>query len=223
MSTLVEYCIVEAQWMTKSYGMHACVHDWTLAGLNKRVDPDSYWYEFDCVASSIDRDKGEYHGHLRHSWLTPHAARLAHDRFIRAGLLNEIADDRVEEAEYIALLLPTRETISCPAGTVCTVISIPPTMLKAPWPILALYLLYLTCTHASGAYDRKDKASYLTTQEWSIMALILGENGSTRDAVQLTQQVVELRKSKLGDDHPDTLRSMHSLTIEHSEAGRRSS
>jgi hypothetical protein len=31
---------------------------------------------------------------------------------------------------------------------------------------------------------------------------------------------VALRKSKLGEDHPDTLMSMHSLAISYSEAGR---
>ena len=32
---------------------------------------------------------------------------------------------------------------------------------------------------------------------------------------------MELRKSKLGEDHPDTLASMHDLAIRYSEAGRR--
>jgi hypothetical protein len=33
--------------------------------------------------------------------------------------------------------------------------------------------------------------------------------------------VVQLYKAKLGEDHPDTLHSMHSLAIRYSEAGRR--
>jgi hypothetical protein len=33
--------------------------------------------------------------------------------------------------------------------------------------------------------------------------------------------VVELQKSKLGEDHPDMLASMHNLAIWYSEAGRR--
>jgi hypothetical protein len=39
--------------------MHACVHDWTLAGLNKMVDSDSYWYAFDCVAHLVDGEEWE--------------------------------------------------------------------------------------------------------------------------------------------------------------------
>lgn len=41
------------------------------------------------------------------------------------------------------------------------------------------------------------------------------------EALQLSEEVVELCKSKLGADHPDTLKSMHSLAINYSKAGRR--
>jgi ABC-type uncharacterized transport system ATPase component len=59
------------------------------------------------------------------------------------------------------------------------------------------------------------------TQEWSVMALILRENGSTWDAVRLSEQVVKLCKSKLGEHHLDTLMSTHNLAIWYSKAGRR--
>jgi hypothetical protein len=60
------------------------------------------------------------------------------------------------------------------------------------------------------------------SQDWLTLALILGENGWTRDALELTEQVVQLDKTKLGEDHPDTLHSMHNLAIYYNEAGRRS-
>jgi hypothetical protein len=44
----------------------------------------------------------------------------------------------------------------------------------------------------------------------------------TWDALELTEQVVQLRKTKLGEAHPDTLTSMHNLAVDYSEAGRRS-
>jgi hypothetical protein len=59
-------------------------------------------------------------------------------------------------------------------------------------------------------------------QEWSNLALVLGEGGWTQDSLEITEQVVQLCKAKLGEDHPDTLQSMHSLAIYYSEAGRRS-
>ena len=43
------------------------------------------------------------------------------------------------------------------------------------------------------------------------MALVLGENGSTQDAIRLLERVVALRKSKLGEEHPDTLASTQLL------------
>ena len=58
-------------------------------------------------------------------------------------------------------------------------------------------------------------------ETWPDLALILGENGWTRDSVRVTEAVVKLQKNKLGEDHPDTLRSMHNLAIRYSEAGRR--
>jgi tetratricopeptide (TPR) repeat protein len=58
-------------------------------------------------------------------------------------------------------------------------------------------------------------------QAWPSAALILGENGWIGAAVQLLEEVLTLHKSKLGEDHPDTLSSMHNLAIRYSEAGRR--
>jgi tetratricopeptide (TPR) repeat protein len=64
--------------------------------------------------------------------------------------------------------------------------------------------------------DTDDHAS----DEWASIALVLRENGSTREAVRLSEQVVRLRKCKLGEDHPDTLYSMRQLTVLYSEVGR---
>ena len=58
-------------------------------------------------------------------------------------------------------------------------------------------------------------------QAWPTLALILGENGWIRDALQLSEEVVKLQKNKLGSDHPDTLASMNNLASRYSEAGRR--
>jgi tetratricopeptide (TPR) repeat protein len=58
-------------------------------------------------------------------------------------------------------------------------------------------------------------------KQWEVLAPILHEYGWTRDAMQLTEEVVvKLQKSKLGHDHPDTLSSMYNLAIEYSAVGR---
>jgi hypothetical protein len=59
-------------------------------------------------------------------------------------------------------------------------------------------------------------------QQWPMLALILAENGWTKDALSLTEEVLEPRKSKLGEAHLDTLSSMHNLATRYSEAGRQS-
>ncbi len=57
-------------------------------------------------------------------------------------------------------------------------------------------------------------------RDWPVLALILGENGSTQDAIALLEQTVALRKSQLGEEHPDTLASMYVLAVCYSEVGR---
>ena len=57
MRTLTDYCFIEVQTATESWSMHNCVHDWTLATLNKDFDTQQYWYAFDCVTAST-KDEG---------------------------------------------------------------------------------------------------------------------------------------------------------------------
>ena len=57
--------------------------------------------------------------------------------------------------------------------------------------------------------------------QWSVLALIQAESGWTKDALPLMEEVLKLRKSKLGADHPDTLTSMGNLANRYSEAERR--
>lgn len=56
--------------------------------------------------------------------------------------------------------------------------------------------------------------------ECVVLVLVLGENGSTVDAIRLLEPVVTQYRSKLGKMHPDTLRLVHSLALRYSEAGR---
>ena len=52
-------------------------------------------------------------------------------------------------------------------------------------------------------------------------ALVYSEAGRVQEALQLTERVVEVRKRTLGEEHPDTLGSLHSLAIRYSKAGER--
>jgi len=55
----------------------------------------------------------------------------------------------------------------------------------------------------------------------SRFALVYGEAGRSKEALQLTERVVEVYKRMLGEEHPDTLCSIQNLAIRYSEAGER--
>jgi Tetratricopeptide repeat len=194
MRTLVEYCLVEVQWTTKSYSMHACVHDWTLAGLNRMVDSDSYWYAFDCVANSIDPGEWEFLGHVRHARLAPHAARLAHDYFIKAGLLSEIADDRVEGAEYIAQLL--REQVQLAAAAV---------------------MLQRALAGSEKALGPDHTSTLRTVHN---LGLLYGDQGKLDEAEQMYMRALAGYEKALERDHTSTLDTVHSLGILYRDQGK---
>ncbi len=67
MRVLVDYSILDVQLMSRVYSMHICVHNCTLAGLNKTVDAQSYLYAFDCVAKSMRGVEWKSLEHLRHA------------------------------------------------------------------------------------------------------------------------------------------------------------
>ncbi len=105
MRTLTRYCLVEAHHRTGSYSLHVCVHDWTLNSLNRDIDSSQYWLAFDCVASHVRFEDWENLSALSYRRLTPHAVRLAHERFQQAGAQQEWLQNELTGAEVIGQLL----------------------------------------------------------------------------------------------------------------------
>jgi tetratricopeptide (TPR) repeat protein len=105
MGRLVEYCFVEGSSRTESYSMHACVHDWTLHGLNRDIDVAKYWFAFDCVAGSIGDEDWESLSGRKFQRLAAHAARLIHDRFSGVWDLENTFEQRLNGASDIAEML----------------------------------------------------------------------------------------------------------------------
>lgn len=105
MRTLVDYCLVEVQDKTRSYSIHSCVHDWALAELNKTVDPQFYWYAFQCVAATIGDTDSRHLEQLSYARITRHAARLVHHRFNDDSLFDDLMPDYIVQAISIAVLL----------------------------------------------------------------------------------------------------------------------
>ena len=105
MTTLARYCLVEGHYQTGSYSLHVCVHDWTLNGLNRDIDTSQYWLAFDCVAGHVRLEDWDNLSALRYRRLTPHAMRLVHERFQRAGGQQEWLQSELTRAQVIGQLL----------------------------------------------------------------------------------------------------------------------
>ncbi|OQD63331.1 hypothetical protein PENPOL_c009G08122 [Penicillium polonicum] len=85
--------------------MHNCVHDWTLAALNKDIDATNYWYAFDCISASInDNDKNDF-VKLSYSPLAAHATRLVQQRLCQNDVIYNITPHRLGQASLVADLL----------------------------------------------------------------------------------------------------------------------
>ncbi|ERF75445.1 hypothetical protein EPUS_00238 [Endocarpon pusillum Z07020] len=193
MRVLVEYCFVETQWTTKSYSMHACVHDWTLASLNKMVDSESYWYAFDCVAHSIDGE-WELLGHLRHARLAAHAARLGHDHFVQAGLLDIIADGRAEKVEDIAQLLQKQFRLEAAA---------------------------VMHQRALAGYEKAlgpDHTSTLDTV--NNLGILYRDQGKLDEAEEMYMRALAGKEKALGPNHTSTLGTVHNLGLLYRNQGK---
>lgn len=59
MGVLAGYFFLDSHQTSRSWSMHNCVHDWTLAALNKDIDVKHYWYVFDCISASIKDDRAD--------------------------------------------------------------------------------------------------------------------------------------------------------------------
>ncbi|KAI9887902.1 MAG: hypothetical protein M1823_000290 [Watsoniomyces obsoletus] len=73
-----------------------------------------------------------------------------------------------------------------------------------------------------GIPEYKHEASdTLVLWGWPRLAFILGENGSTLDAIGLLEEALALHKSQMGEHHHNTLRLMHDLAFSYyGEVGR---
>lgn len=108
MRRLADYCFIEVQVATKSWSMHNCIHDWTLAILNKDLDGRQLWYAFDCVAASITRDDWDSFERLSYNRLAAHATRLVRVGFQGGNSMDHIPPSRLEDAGTVALLLASQ-------------------------------------------------------------------------------------------------------------------
>ncbi|MCJ1476741.1 hypothetical protein MMC13_005410 [Lambiella insularis] len=192
MTVLVDYCFLETLARAESYGMHTCVHDWTLAVLNPKTEIRSYTYAFRCVAMSISSVDWQLFGQVRFARLVPHAVTLTHARFLET--LKTVALERVGESEGIGQLL--REQVQLGAAE------------QIYEQALAGKEKALGAEHTSTLSTVNNLANFYYHQ------------GKLNEAEQIYERALAGYEKALGAEHPSTLGTVNNLGVLYSDQGK---
>jgi tetratricopeptide (TPR) repeat protein len=106
MEVLTGYNFLEYHPKFEVWSMHNCIHDWTLATLNKDISSQFFWYAFECAARSIRETYGSecmswfYHSDTFNTppfaCIVPHAVRLCQPRFIKDDVFSISSPNQLE-------------------------------------------------------------------------------------------------------------------------------
>lgn len=105
MGILTDYYFLEVHSASETWSMHNCVHDWTLAALNKNINHEYYWYAFDCVNAAISKVGMRYFVNIKFSRATSHATRLVQHRFLENDLFNDLTPAQLKTLLRVSRLL----------------------------------------------------------------------------------------------------------------------
>jgi tetratricopeptide (TPR) repeat protein len=107
MRTLTDYCFLEVQVLSSSWSMHMCVHDWTIATLDRdqATTEMQYWYAFDCVGALAEEEDWDSLADIGLSDLAAHARRLEHVCRNHSKAIEHVIPSRINRTESIAKLL----------------------------------------------------------------------------------------------------------------------
>jgi tetratricopeptide (TPR) repeat protein len=194
MRTLTRYCLVESHHQTESYRLHVCVHDWTLDGLNHDIDSNQYWLAFDCVADHVRLDDWDNLSALRYRRLTPHAVRLAHERFQPVGCQQERLQTELTRAGLISQLL--KQQIQYKAAE------------RMHLRALAGYEKALGPDHTS------------TLDTVNNLGILYYSQDKLADAEQMYERALAGYEKALGPDHTSTLETVHNLGLLYCSQGK---
>ena len=193
MGTLVEYCLLEVHPGTQSYSIHNCVHDWTLAELNKIVNPQLHWYAQACVVANIDKDDWQSLDQLHHARLACHALRCANPRFEQC-LPSVFSQDRLDEGFWIALLLDQQ-----------------------------VHFLAAECMYrrALVGYEKVLGAEHTSTLETvNNLGVLYWNQGKVDEAEQMYERALAGLEKALGAEHTSTLETVHNLGVLYRDQGK---
>lgn len=192
MGTLVDYCFLEVPTEERKWSMHACVHDWIVAGLNRKPDLQQYWYAFDCVAGSINPNDQDSLAHLSYSHLAAHATWLVQSPFYQHRFILDMTPDRLEKAYRIALLLWKQTRLSAAEVMLRQVLAVKQ---KAP-------------DHTSTLGTAND------------LGILDYSQGRLQKAEERYQQALAGKQKALGPNHTSTFDTINNLGILYQGQGR---
>jgi tetratricopeptide (TPR) repeat protein len=236
MRTLTEYYFLEVHPLLQSWSMHNCVHDWTLATLNKDINAQSYWYAFDCVDRSMNQVGEDFLGNVSYSRLAVHASRLVHPRFLQSDLLSAMSPSRLEVAQRLAQLLKDQIQLAAAeqmyvrvlAGCEQTLGSDHASTLRVMNDFGNLYMdqgrLGDSETMQLRALARKEKTLGKKHPSTLDTAHNLGDVYREQDRLDDAEKMYNLAlagsEEALGADHPSTLLTVHNIGILYRSQGK---
>ncbi|KAI2822751.1 hypothetical protein CBS133816_9241 [Aspergillus niger] len=237
MRVLTDYSFLEVKASLKSWSMHRCVHDWTLAVLNKDIDLQQYWYAFDCIAESISKDGWEFDDfrHLSYSRLAAHATRLVllhqHNNILYsmtphylkkvadiAGLLKDQVQLKPAEEMYQRALAGYEKALGPDhTSTLDTVNDLGILYFEQGKLKEAEEMFQLALAGLEKALGPDHTSTLATVNN---LGLLYSDQGKLKEAEEMYQRALAGREKKLGPDHISTLATVNNLGLLYRNQGK---
>lgn len=234
MTILTQYYFLEVDWTSGSWRMHNCVHDWTLAVLNKEIDIKHYWYAVDCVNACIAEVDDESLGHISLSRVTRHAVRLAEQRFL--DIILDCTPGQLDKISRISLLLRHQIQLDKAEQIQVRVLSGYENALGPDHTSTLTAVHYLGCIYR--ARGKHNKAKQLFTRALAGRERVLGpdhaltittihdlgilyrDQGKLNKSEQMFMRALAGREKVLGPDHKSTLNTVFDFGILYHRQGK---
>ncbi|KAJ5760217.1 TPR repeat protein [Penicillium odoratum] len=194
MTTLTKYSFLEIDGASGSWSMHNCIHDWTLATLNKDLDMTNYWYVLDCVAACITKVDSASLGYTSFAPISRHAVRLLDKRFLGKDMVSNSSLDRLNKASHVSMLL--RDQIQLDK---------------------AEQMLMRALAGKEKALGPDHTSTLATVNN---LGDLFCDQGKLDKAEQMLMRALAGMEKALGPDHSSTLSTVHSLGVLFCDQGK---
>ncbi|KAJ5907999.1 hypothetical protein N7495_000681 [Penicillium taxi] len=192
MRVLTQWSFLEVDSSSGSWSMHNCVHDWTLAVLNKDISTQYYWFAIDCVNATTRGYDTNYFGNIVFSRLTSHATRLANQRFL--DMIYYPTPDQLDQLSFTSRLLQHQIQLTTAER---------------------MYIWVLAGREKALGPDHTS-----TLDTVNNLGNLYSDQGKLDEAEQMYMRALAGREKALGPDHISTLRTVHNLSNLRALAGR---